>query len=274
MPGGTGEIIKGFARLFEKLRGRIHLNAEVQEIVIENGKATGVRLTDGTLHKADAVVSNADLSWTYLNLIAPQHRRKNSDGRIKRLRHSMSLVVIYFGTKRRYTDTKLSHHNIILSEDYKKLLREIFANKGLPEDFSLYLHMPTKDDPRWLPGHEAFYVVACAASGWGHQLGGAGQAVPRYDHAVSGGQLPADLQANIVTEHMVDPRYFQNTLNSYLGSGFAVQPILTQSAWLRPHNQSEDIPNLYFVGAGTHPGAGLPGVLASAKIAEELIGPA
>ncbi len=115
--------------------------------MIENGKATGVRLTDGTLHKADAVVSNADLSWTYLNLIAPQHRRKNSDGRIKRLRHSMSLVVIYFGTKRRYTDTKLSHHNIILSEDYKKLLREIFANKGLPEDFSLYLHMPTKDDP-------------------------------------------------------------------------------------------------------------------------------
>lgn len=274
--GGTGEIIKGFARLFEELGGRIHLNAEVQEIVIENGKATGVRLTDGTLHKADAVVSNADLSWTYLNLIAPQHRRKNSDGRIKRLRHSMSLVVIYFGTKRRYTDTKLSHHNIILSEDYKKLLREIFANKGLPEDFSLYLHMPTKDDPSLAPpGHEAFYVLSPVPH-LGAGINWAEQAKPYRDtimQFLEDNYLP-DLQANIVTEHMVDPRYFQNTLNSYLGSGFAVQPILTQSAWLRPHNQSEDIPNLYFVGAGTHPGAGLPGVLASAKIAEELIGPA
>jgi len=221
-------------------------------------------------------VSNADLSWTYLNLIAPQHRRKNSDGRIKRLRHSMSLVVIYFGTKRRYTDTKLSHHNIILSEDYKKLLREIFANKGLPEDFSLYLHMPTKDDPSLAPpGHEAFYVLSPVPH-LGAGINWAEQAKPYRDtimQFLEDNYLP-DLQANIVTEHMVDPRYFQNTLNSYLGSGFAVQPILTQSAWLRPHNQSEDIPNLYFVGAGTHPGAGLPGVLASAKIAEELIGPA
>ncbi len=209
--GGTGEIIKGFARLFEELGGRIHLNAEVQEIVIENGKATGVRLTDGTLHKADAVVSNADLSWTYLNLIAPQHRRKNSDGRIKRLRHSMSLVVIYFGTKRRYTDTKLSHHNIILSEDYKKLLREIFANKGLPEDFSLYLHMPTKDDPSLAPpGHEAFYVLSPVPH-LGAGINWAEQAKPYRDtimQFLEDNYLP-DLQANIVTEHMVDPRYFK-----------------------------------------------------------------
>lgn len=274
--GGTGSIVQAFGRLFEELGGRVHLNTEVREIVIENGKATGVRLGDGTLHKADAVISNADVAWTYLNLVAPQHRKKNNDGHIKRLKYSMSLFVIYFGTKRRYNETGLAHHNIILSEDYKGLLREIFANKDLPEDFSLYLHMPTKTDPSMAPpGHEAFYVLSPVPH-MGANINWAKQAKPYRDtimQFLERNYLP-DLQANIVAEHFIDPRHFQGTLNSYLGSAFSVQPTLLQSAWFRPHNQSEDIPNLYFVGAGTHPGAGLPGVLSSAKIAHELIGPA
>ena len=274
--GGTGSIVNAFGRLFEELGGQVHCEAEVDEILVQNGKATGIRLADGSEHKADTVVSNADVAWTYLNLVAPQFRKKNTDRRIKRLKYSMSLFVIYFGTRRRYNDTGLAHHNIIFSEHYKELLREIFANKGLPEDFSLYLHMPTKTDPSLAPeGHETFYVLSPvphldADIDWTQQAKPYRDAIMRF---LEQHYLP-DLQENIVVEHYIDPLYFQNTLNSYLGSAFSVQPTLLQSAWFRPHNQSEDIDNLYFVGAGTHPGAGLPGVLSSAKIVDELIGPA
>ncbi len=274
--GGTGSIVAAFGRLFEELGGQVHLNQEVSEILVEDGKAAGIRLRDGTIHRADIVISNADVAWTYLNLIPAQQRKHNTDARIQRLKYSMSLFVIYFGTKRRYNDGNLAHHNIILSEDYKKLLREIFANKDLPEDFSLYLHMPTKTDPSMAPeGHEAFYVLSPVPH-LGADIDWAKQAKPYRDaimQFLEDNYLP-DLQANIVTEHFIDPRHFQGNLNSYLGSAFSVQPTLLQSAWFRPHNQSEDVGNLYFVGAGTHPGAGLPGVLASAKIAQELIGPA
>jgi phytoene desaturase len=185
----------------------------------------------------------------------------------------MSLFVIYFGTKRRYTDTGLAHHNIILSKRYKELLSDIFAAKALPEDFSLYLHMPTITDPSMAPeGHEAFYVLSPVPH-LGAPIDWTKQAKPYRDAIMQllEEQYLPDLQANIVAEHHIDPLYFQNELNSYLGSAFSVQPILTQSAWFRPHNRSEDIDNLYFVGAGTHPGAGLPGVLSSAKIVDDLI---
>jgi phytoene desaturase len=185
----------------------------------------------------------------------------------------MSLFVIYFGTKRRYTDTGLAHHNIILSKRYKGLLDDIFRNKVLADDFSLYLHMPTITDPSLAPeGCEAFYVLSPVphlGSGidWIKQAKPYRDAIMRF---LEDNYLP-DLQANIVAEHHIDPLHFRDTLNSYLGSAFSVEPILRQSAWFRPHNQSEDIDNLYLVGAGTHPGAGLPGVLSSSKIAEDLI---
>ena len=274
--GGTGSIVDGFGRLFQELGGKIYLDSEVDEIVVENGKAVGVRLPDGSVDRADAVVSNADVAWTYLNLVAPEHRKKNTDRRIQGLRYSMSLFVIYFGTKKRYNDTGLAHHNIIFSERYKGLLKDIFANKGLPEDFSLYLHMPTKTDPSLAPeGHETFYVLSPVPH-LGADIDWETQAKPYRDSIMQfleDNYLP-DLQENIVVEHFIDPRHFQGTLNSYLGSAFSVQPVLLQSAWFRPHNESEDVGNLYFVGAGTHPGAGLPGVLSSAKIVDELIGPA
>ena len=271
--GGTGAIVQSFGRLLDELGVKVHLDTEVKEILVEGRKTTGIRLADGTVHKADAVISNADVAWTYLNLLPAQYRRKNSDRRIKNLKYSMSLFVIYFGTKRRYTDSQLAHHNIILSERYNDLLRDIFAAKELPNDFSLYLHMPTITDPSMAPpGHEAFYVLSPVPH-LGANIDWAKQAKP-YRDAIMGlleEQYLPDLQANIVAEHYIDPRHFQHTLNSHLGSAFSVQPILTQSAWFLPHNRSEDIDNLYFVGAGTHPGAGLPGVLSSAKIVDDLV---
>lgn len=271
--GGTGAIVEAFGRLLQELGVKVHLSTPVSEILVEGRKAKGVRLADGSVHMADAVISNADVAWTYLNLIPAQARKKNSDHRIQKLKYSMSLFVIYFGTKRRYTDTGLAHHNIILSERYEGLLRDIFNSKTLPKDFSLYLHMPTITDPTMAPaGHEAFYVLSPVPH-LGAKIDWTQAAKPYRDaimNFLEENYLP-DLQANIVAEHYIDPLHFQNDLNSYLGSAFSVQPILTQSAWFRPHNRSEDFTNLYFVGAGTHPGAGLPGVLSSAKIVDELI---
>jgi phytoene desaturase len=272
--GGTGAIVQAFGKLFEELGGKVHLNAEVSEILFEERKVTGIRLKDGTTQRADAIVSNADVAWTYMNLLPNQYRRWNKDFRFQNTRYSMSLFVIYFGTQRRYTDAGLAHHNIILSKRYHELLDDIFEHKILADDFSLYLHMPTYTDPSMAPdGGEAFYVLSpvpnLAAKGidWVKMA-------PIYKERIltflEENYLP-DLRANIVAEHYIDPLHFQNTLNSYQGAAFSVEPILTQSAWFRPHNRSEDIDNLYFVGAGTHPGAGLPGVLSSSIIAEDLI---
>jgi phytoene desaturase len=271
--GGTGAIVQGLGRLFEELGGQVCTNAEVQEILVEGRRVTGIRLADGTIHQADLVISNADVAFTYRNLIPPQYRRKYTNRKIEKMRYSMSLFVIYFGTKRRYTDTQLAHHNIILGERYKGLLDNIFTKKQLADDFSLYLHMPTLTDPSLAPeGCESFYVLSPVPH-LGSGIDWTQAAKPYRDRIMQfleDNYLP-DLQANIVAEHTIDPLHFQNTLNSYLGSAFSVEPTLTQSAWFRPHNRSEDFDNLYFVGAGTHPGAGLPGVLSSAKIADELI---
>lgn len=275
--GGTHAIVSAMGRLFEELGGTVHLNAEVDEIWVEGKRVSGIRMKDGTVHRADAVVSNADVAYTYLNMIPAQYRKHNTDAAIKRKKYSMSLFVIYFGTKKLYRhDTKLVHHNIILSERYRGLLQDIFKADYLPADFSLYLHMPTLTDPSMAPeGHEAFYVLSPvphleANIDWTVMAKPYRNAIMNF---LEENYLP-DLQANIVAEHYIDPLHFRDTLNSYLGSAFSVQPTLLQSAWFRPHNRSEDFENLYFVGAGTHPGAGLPGVLASAKIVDELIGPA
>ncbi len=273
--GGTGALVEALVRLIEELGGKFQFNSEVSEILYERRRVTGVRLSGGSVHHADHIISNADVAWTYLNLLPRKARGlRNSDVRYKKLtKYSMSLFVIYFGTKRRYTDTNLAHHNIILSERYEGLLEDIFQKQVLPEDFSLYLHMPTITDPSLAPeGHEAFYVLSPVPH-LGANIDWREAARPYRDvimQFLEDNYLP-DLQANIVAEHMIDPLHFQNTLNSHMGSAFSVEPILTQSAWFRPHNRSEDFRNLYFVGAGTHPGAGLPGVLSSSKIAENLI---
>lgn len=274
--GGTGAIVNAFEKLITEQGGRIHLETEVDEILVTNGKATGVRLGNGEVMKADTVVSNADVAYTYKNMIKPTHRRKYTDRKIARTKYSMSLFVIYFGTDRQYRDQGLAHHNIILGPRYKALLDDIFDNKIVAEDFSLYLHMPTLTDPSIAPkGHEGFYVLSPVP----HLDSGTDWETfaPTYKKAIMDfleeHYLP-DLSKHLVAEHYIDPLHFQDVLNSYKGSAFSVQPILTQSAWFRPHNKSEDVDELYFVGAGTHPGAGLPGVLSSSIIAQDLIGPA
>lgn len=271
--GGTGAIIQAFTQLIEEQGGKIHLEAEVDEILIQNSKASGIRLKNGARYRADKIVSNADVAFTYRHMIPEKERPTYNNRKLDRMRYSMSLFVIYFGTKKRYLDSKLEHHNIILGERYEELLQDIFHNKELAEDFSLYLHMPTKTDPSLAPeGCESFYVLSPVPHldgdiDWNTQA-------PLYRDAIMNfleeNYLPG-LQENIVVEHHIDPLHFQNTLNSYKGSAFSIEPILTQSAWFRPHNKAEDIDNLFFVGAGTHPGAGIPGVLSSAKIAEKLI---
>jgi len=271
--GGTGEIVKGMVRLIEDLGGKVHLNAEIDEILIQNRTASGIRLKDGTVHQADAIVSNADVPFTYRNLIKAEHRKKYTNKKLDGMHYSMSLFVIYFGTKKRYLDSNLKHHNIILGERYKGLLKDIFTKKTLSEDFSLYLHMPTITDDTIAPdGCESFYVLSPVP----HLDSGTDwtQAAKPYRDAImqflEDNYLP-DLQENIIAEHYIDPIHFEKDLNSFKGSAFSVEPLLTQSAWFRPHNRSEECDNLYFVGAGTHPGAGLPGVLSSSKIAEKLL---
>ncbi|MBA2277582.1 MAG: phytoene desaturase [Chloroflexia bacterium] len=274
--GGTGAIVAALTRLFGELGGTLRLNAEVGEITTEGRRATGVLLTDGTALAADVVVCNAEVAGAYQGLLPAAIRRKYTDRRLARTRYSMSLVVIYFGTDRQYRGTDgpaLAHHNIILGPRYRELLSDIFTRKHLADDFSLYLHMPTLTDPSLAPpGGESFYVLSPVPH-LGGDIDWATRAKPYRDHIMrflEEHYLP-DLSRHIVTEHMIDPRHFRDTLNSYLGSAFSVEPILTQSAWFRPHNRSEELSNLYFVGAGTHPGAGLPGVLSSAKIVNDLI---
>ena len=271
--GGTGAIVEGLGKLFKELGGKINLNVEVSEILVEGRKVSGIRLSDGSIHRADIVVSNADVAWTYRYLIPSQYRRIMTNRRIDRTKYSMSLFVIYFGTQRRYIDSGLAHHNIILGPRYHDLLKDIFDRKYLAEDFSLYLHMPTLTDPSMAPeGCETFYVLSPvphlgSGTDWTKMARPYRDRIMQFleDH-----YLP-DLQASIIAEHYIDPLHFQNTLNSYKGAAFSVAPILTQSAWFRPHNRSEEFDNLYFAGAGTHPGAGLPGVLSSARIVEKLV---
>jgi phytoene desaturase len=271
--GGTGEVVNGLVKLFSGLGGKLYLNSEVIELTVKNGKIDGVKLMNGAVQSADEIISNADVAFTYRNLINGQFRRKYTDKKIENMKYSMSLFVVYFGTKKRYNHSGLAHHNIILGRRYKELLDDIFTRKHLAEDFSLYLHVPTTTDSSVAPeGCEAFYALSPVPH-LGSGIDWAKNAKPyrnKIMNFLEKKYLPG-LQENIIAEHYIDPLHFQNTLNSYLGSAFSVQPVLTQSAWFRPHNRSQDFENLYFVGAGTHPGAGLPGVLSSAKIVENLI---
>ena len=272
--GGTGALVRALVLLMTELGGELRLNSEVAEIEVDTHtrRATGVRLASGERIVADAVVSNGDVATTYMHLVPAALRRKNTDRRMQRLRYSMSLFVMYFGTDRRYED--VAHHEILMGPRYRGLLDDIFTRKTLSDDFSLYLHRPTATDPSLAPaGCDSWYVLSPVPH-LGGQTNWRTAAKPYRDRIVSyleDRYLPG-LSRHIVTEHQITPLHFRDTLNSHLGSAFSVEPILTQSAWFRPHNRSEDIANLYFAGAGTHPGAGLPGVLSSGKIVAEMIG--
>lgn len=270
--GGTGALVRGLTKLFEDIGGTIELNARVAEIEVESGRARGARLADGRRFPADVVVSNGDVANTYRKLIAPQHRRKWTDRRVERMRYAMSLFVVYFGTRRTYPH--LPHHAIVLGPRYEGLLGDIFDRKVVAEDFSLYLHAPTRTDPSLAPpGCESFYVLSPVP----HLGGGQDWDAIKDDYAdrilasLERDDLVPGLRQEIVTRRIFTPKDFETQLDAYLGSAFQFEPVLTQSAWFRPHNKSEDVDGLFFVGAGTHPGAGLPGVISSAKVLERFL---
>ncbi len=272
--GGTGALVNAMTTLLQETGGKITYNATVKEITVQNHKVTGVYLEDGSYHSADIIVSNADIAFTYQKLIPAQYRHIYTDRKLAHLQYSMSLFVLYFGTNRIYRNsTNLAHHNIILGPRYKGLLDDIFNKKTLASDFSLYLHMPTITDTTLAPdGCETFYVLAPvpnldASVDWTKTAKIYRDRIVQF---LQDNYLPG-LADSIIAEHYIDPLHFKNVLNSYKGSAFSFQPTLTQSAWFRPHNRSEEFDNLYFVGAGTHPGAGLPGVLSSAIITDNLI---
>jgi phytoene desaturase len=269
--GGTGAIVAALGQVFQESGGRVHLNSPVGKILIENGRATGVELADGRRLSADAVVSNADVANTYRKMLPDSVRRKYTDRKLERMRYSMGLYVIYFGTRKQYPNVR--HHTIILSSTYQELLDDIFNKKVMSEEFSIYLHRPSATDPGMAPpGCDCFYALVPVPN----QQSGIdwkefdSPFTRRVLDFLDARYLPG-LKDNLATLRTLTPLDFETDLNSYAGAGFSFEPVFTQSAWFRPHNQSEDVPNLYFVGAGTHPGAGVPGVLSSAKIAETLI---
>jgi phytoene desaturase len=268
--GGTGALVSGLVDLIEGQGGEARCGCEVESIVVENGAARGVRLATGETIAADIVVSNADSAWTYSRLLPASARRRWSDRKIARASYSMSLFVWYFGVRRRYED--VAHHTILMGPRYRDLLTDIFQRKILAQDFSLYLHRPTATDPSLAPpGCDAFYVLSPVPNLEGGQDWSAiaeGYRT-RIAAALEASVLPG-LSGEIATSRVMTPQNFEAELNAYRGAAFGLEPILTQSAWFRPHNASEDVRNLFLVGAGTHPGAGLPGVLSSARILDKV----
>ncbi len=269
--GGTGRLVEGLVKLIEGQGGRVVCGREVREILVRNGKACGARLASNEIIRADLVVSNADSAWTYRHLLPATLRSRWTDRRIERARYSMSLFVWYFGTRRKYPD--VPHHTILLGPRYKELLTDIFERKVLADDFSLYLHRPTATDISLAPeGCDAFYVLSPVP----HLQSGTDWSVTaeKYRRAIArelGNTVLPGLENQVVTSRLLTPQDFQDRLSSFRGAAFGLEPVLTQSAWFRPHNRSEDIDGLYLVGAGTHPGAGLPGVLSSARVLDSLV---
>jgi phytoene desaturase len=267
--GGTNTIAVALANLIKGQGGTIRYESEAAEIHTEGNRATGVRLTTGEVLSADVVVSNADAAWTHSKLL-PKGRAW-SEAKLAKAAYSMGLFVWYFGTKKRYED--VGHHTIMMGPRYRELLKDIFDRKILADDFSLYLHRPTATDPSMAPdGCDGFYVLSPVPNlsgnvDWSTAAEPYRQKIEAHLEAT---MLPG-LRENIVTSRLLTPPDFETDYLSYYGAGFSFEPKLTQIAWFRPHNQNEDLTNLYLVGAGTHPGAGVPGVIVSAKIIDKLV---
>lgn len=269
--GGTTAIVRGMMELIEEIGVDVRMNTPVVDIEVDDGQAVAVHTAQGERIECRYVVSNADPSFVYKNLVAPEHRRKYTDRRVDRVKQSMGLFVAYFGTDKKYED--IEHHTIVLGPRYKELLTDIFDKKVLADDFSLYLHRPTKTDPSLAPeGHDAFYVLSPVPNNnsgldWSEQADAYMERI--LDH-LEERHMPG-LRDHLTVQFAVTPDYFEDELRSVAGAGFGPEPRLTQSAWFRYHNRSEDVEGLYFVGAGVHPGAGVPGVITSAKVLEKVV---
>jgi phytoene desaturase len=273
--GGTGALVRALVKLFEELGGQLRLSCPVDQIEVlhERGQTTHlVSPQRGPRERFDLVVSNADVHHTYDKLYKSVRSARRTAKKLARMDWSMSLFVLYFGTDRTYRD-EVVHHTIIFGPRYKELLRDIFEGSELPDDFSLYLHMPTITDPSLAPeGCETFYVLSPVP-----HLGNANidweRVAPIYAERLLTylEQYLPDLRKHVVSKQWLTPQGFETDLRTFKGSAFSCAPTLRQSAWFRPHNRDQSIEALYIVGAGTHPGAGLPGVINSAKATTQVI---
>jgi phytoene desaturase len=269
--GGTGAIVAALGKLMEEEGVEIRLKTTVDSIVVDGGVATGVRLTNGTIVPADIVVSDADPMHLFGDMIPARDQGMTARLKRKTARMSMGLFLLYFGTGRQYPE--VARHTIWLGKRYKGLLDDIFHKKVLAEDFSLYIHRPSATDPSFAPaGCDAFYVL-CPVPNLKADIDWKKEAPLLRDRIVAGLErtiLPG-LSETIRAEITITPEYFKSAYLSHVGAGFSIAPHFTQSAYFRFHNKAEGIRNLYLTGAGTHPGAGIPGVICSAKVIDRLI---
>ena len=268
--GGMYSLVRALEDVFKRLGGVVETDAEVEQIVVENRCAKGVIAKE--FYEADAVISNADLVHTYSELIGSEHRSKWSDKKLRKTQYSMSAFLLYLGVRKKYP--QLKHHTLILSERYKGLVTDIFDNKVLPDDFSMYLHIPSQTDPTMAPeGCESMYVLIPvpnleSGTNWEKSKEAYTNKILTFLEDDFG---LTDLKRSIEVLETFTPLDFKKQRNNHLGSAWGVEPKLTQTAYFRPHNRSEDIKNLYFVGASTHPGAGVPGVLLTAETTVKLL---
>jgi phytoene desaturase len=284
--GGTGALVQGMVRLIESQGNLVRTNVTVDEILLSATpvmpavipakagtgiQAVGVRLETGETIPANIVVSNACAAWTYGKLLGSHKRKRWTDKRLKRTKFSMGLFVWYFGTNRKWHN--VPHHSILLGPRHDELLRDVFGRKKLADDFSLYLHRPTATDESLAPpGCDGFYVLSPVPNlqgnvDWDMAAEPYRQAIEK---SLNDSVLPG-LSGSIITSKIMTPVDFGTNYLSMHGAGFGMEPRLTQSAWFRPHNKSEEVKNLFLVGAGTHPGAGVPGVLSSARVLDEVV---
>lgn len=269
--GGTKSLVLALKKLMEEEGIKISLNRSVKEILVKNGKVSGCLLDNGEKMDADLIVVNGDPAFTYKNLLPHFKRKKWTDSKIDKLNYSMGLFVLYFGTKKTYPDCP--HHTILFGKTYRELLSEIFDCKTLSDDLSIYLHRPSATDPSISPqGKDTFYALAPvpnlqAKVNW--DIEGPRFETKIIDFLETRGLK--NLRDNLEVSFYRTPQDFRNDYLSQWGAGFSIAPLFKQSAYFRFHNKSEEVNSLYFVGAGTHPGAGLPGVLSSAKVLEKIL---
>lgn len=269
--GGTGAIVGALKSLMERNNIEIILNTTVKKLVVNDGKVSGLILEDGSQIDADLIVSNADATYLHQNMIDQDKVALSSKLKLKLAHYSMGLFVIYFGTTKQYPS--VVHHTIWLGKTYKELLSNIFDKKILSDDFSLYIHRPTATDESFAPkGCDSFYVL-CPVPNLKAEIDWSTEGNILKDKIIAAldQTILPDLKKHITSDFFMTPGDFKTDYLSTHGAGFSIAPLFRQSAWFRFHNKAEGIQNLYLTGAGTHPGAGLPGVLCSAKVIDQLI---
>lgn len=270
--GGTNQLVAGMVRHFERLGGVLRLSDPVTAIDTLGDRVTGVRTASGFAMEVDAVASNADIVHSYRDLLKGSRSAQRTANRLERKRFSPSLFVLHFGVRGEVAN--VPHHSILFGPRYQGLLADIYDHGVLSEDFSLYLHHPTATDPSMAPeGHSTFYALAPVPH-LGKFPADWAEVAPVLEERILAEierRLIPGLRERIVTRFSYTPQDFVGDLNAHLGSAFSLEPILTQSAYFRAHNRDDAISNLYFVGAGTHPGAGIPGVVGSAKATAALM---